>query len=219
MLPSAIMSAASRGASLLRRRQTSLLDGGQNLALVELRTEVGRCAACARLRALFGAVNRKGCTNGGPRVMRCGRDENLREGACLSHQLVGHAIERDAPGDAQAIGLDRSIEAPQERDDGLVGNRLQRRGKMHVPRQKLVVFFAARPEQGLEPRRIEGREAQRAKVDRVAVFTDLNDGRQLLPVDVRIAIGRKTHDLGGVVHGKTEVHARLLPQKAQGVRI
>ena len=83
------------------RRQTGRLDGGQNLALVEFRTEIGGCAAGRRPHACFGTVNGKSRTDRGARVMRSRRNEDIREGAGLPDQIIGDAIERDASGNAQ----------------------------------------------------------------------------------------------------------------------
>ena len=79
--------------------------------------------------------------------------------------------------------------------------------------------FRLGPSRGSNPGCIEGREAERAKVHLIALLTHLNDRRQLLPIDVGIAVGGEAHDLGGVVHREAEINARLLPQKSQGVRI
>jgi len=45
-------------------------------------------------------MNRKSRTYRGARVMRCGRDEDIREAAELPDQFVGDAIERDPSGNA-----------------------------------------------------------------------------------------------------------------------
>jgi len=162
-------------------------------------------------------MNRKSRTDRGARVMRRRRDEDIAEGARLPDQFVGDAIKRNAPGKAQTLKPDRALETPQESDDGRIGGRLQRRRKMHVPRKNLLFPLPPRSEQGLEPRRIEGREAERAKVDLVAVLAHPDDRRHLLPIYVGIAVGCEAHDLRGIVGRETEMNARLLPHKSQGV--
>ena len=201
------------------RRETGRLDGSQNLSLVELRTEIGRRAAWRRPRTSFGTMNRKSRADRGARVMRRGRDEDIREGARLPDQRIGDAIERDASGNAQTLEPDGALETSQESDDGRIGGGLQRGRNIHVPRKNLRFWFPRRPEQGLEPLRIEGRKAERAGIHRIVVLAHPDDRRELSPIYVGIAVGCEAHDLGGIVGRKAEMNARLLPHEPERVRI
>jgi hypothetical protein len=163
-------------------------------------------------------MNCKSRTDRGASVMRRGRDEDIREGAGLPHQLIGDAIERDASRNAQTLLSDGALQTSQQSHDGRIGGCLQRCRKMHVPRKNLRFRFSSWPEQGLEPFWIEGREAERAEIYLIAVLTHLNDRRQLAPIHIGIAVSCESHDLGGIVGREAEMNAGMLPNKSQGVR-
>src|SRR5437870_1616861 len=85
--------------------------------------------------------------------------------------------------------------------------------------QNFLFRFPSRPEQGLEALRIEGREAERAEIDLVAVLAYLDDRSQLLPIHFGIAVGRHAHDLRGIVGREAEMKTGNLPQKSERMRI
>ena len=200
------------------RHQTGLLDGAQDLSLVELRTEIRGCAARPRLRSAFGAIDSQSCTGRGARIMRRGRNEDLRVGVCLPDQLVGDAIQRDAPDNHRRSALTERLSRRRRATTAASVTSCSVAAKS-MCRGESPPLLSGPAQAGARPRRIEGREAERAKVHLIALLTHLNDRRQLLPIDVGIAVGGEAHDLGGVVHREAEINARLLPQEFQGVRI
>ena len=145
------MSAASRAGDLLRRgvrpadltaaRISRRLNAGprNGVELPRSGSTFSRLAQCT--------------TKAAPTAVpaSCGAEgyEHVGEIARLPDQLIGHAIECDAAGNAQLVERHFALEAPDQRHDRRVRRFLQRRRDIGMSRQNLHALVPRRTEQGL----------------------------------------------------------------------